>query len=160
MKTLILFATKHGCSKKASNQLNSKLLSQVEICNINDKKPPDIDNFEVIIMGGSIYAGEIQDSIKNYCRINHDKLMKKHLGLYLCCMDKEKAQMQFEKAYDENLRKHAIATGLFGGELLFDKMTHSEQYIIKEVAGIENSISDIDEEAINRFAEKFNLLPQ
>ncbi len=73
-------------------------------------------------------------------------------------MDKEKAQMQFENAYNENLRDHAIATSLFGGEFVFERMNWFERSVVKKVAGVSKSVSDIDQ-AVDRFAEKFNLLP-
>lgn len=160
MKTLIIYATKHGSSEKAANMLKEKLKGEVVIHNITKNKSPEISNFDAIIIGGSIHAGLIQKKIKLFCQSNFDYLQKAHLGLYLCCMHKEEAQMQFENAYSEELRNKAIANGLFGGEFLFEKMNWFEKSIVKKVAGVNVSISKIDEEAINRFAEKFNLLPE
>lgn len=160
MKTLILFATRHGSSEKAAQMLKEQLISDVTLHNIKDKGTPDISDFDSVIIGGSIHAGEIQRNIKRYCEKNFEILLKKHLGLYLCCMDKEKAQMQFEKAYNEELRESTIASSLFGGEFAMDKMNFLERSIVKKVAGIEKSVSNIDHAAIKRFAEKFNLLPQ
>jgi len=79
--------------------------------------------------------------------------MNKKLGLFLCCMEEgEKANEQFENAYPENLRKHATATGLFGGEFTFEKMNFLEKSIIKKISKISESVSKINEKAINEFA--------
>lgn len=160
MKSLVLYATRHGSSEKAANLLKEKLKSDVTLVNIKKEEIPDLAKFETVIIGGSIHAGEIQKKIKSFCNENSDLLSRKHLGLYLCCMDKEKAQMQFEKAYSEDLRESALATSLFGGEFVFEKMNWFERSIIKKISGVDKSVSDIDSGAIDRFAEKFNLLPQ
>lgn len=160
MKTLIVYASKHGSSEKAATMLKEKLKSDVTLHNIKKKGLPELNDFDSVIVGGSIHAGEIQSKIKNYCKANSETLSKRHLGLYLCCMDKEKAQLQFEKAYHEDLREKALTTSLFGGEFVIEKMNWFERAIVKKVAGVNKSVSNIDIGAIERFAEKFNLLPQ
>lgn len=160
MKTLIVFATKHGSSEKAANMLKEKLKSEVTLHNVRKDKLPDITGFDSIIVGGSIHAGLIQKKIKSFCFDNLEYLKKVHLGLFLCCMHKEEAQMQFDNAYIEELREAALATGLFGGEFLFEKMNLFEKSVVKKVAGVRVNVSKIDTEAINRFAENFNLLPE
>ena len=159
MKTLIVYATKHGSSEKAANMLKEKLKGELAVHNIAKKGLPNINNFDAIIVGGSIHAGMIQKKIKHFCNDNSEHLQKVHLGLYLCCMYKEEAQMQFDSAYSQELRDSALINGLFGGEFLFGKMNWFERSIVKKVVGINKSLSNIDHGAIDRFAEKFNLLP-
>lgn len=160
MKTLIVFASRHGSSEKAANMLKVKINGNVKTHDIKKRNLPNLNDYDAIIIGGSIHAGEIQIKIKKYCQNNSKILSKKHLGLYLCSMDKEKAQLQFENAYNENLRKNALVTSLFGGEFVFEKMNWFERSVVKKVAGVSKSVSAIDEAAIDRFAEKFNLLPK
>ncbi len=159
MKTLIIYASRHGSSEKASKLLKEKLVGNIEIHNIKNKKLPNLNNFDSIIIGGSIHMGVIQNSIKNFCIKNTEQLTKKYLGIFLCCMDKEKAQIQFENAYPDDMRNKAFATSLFGGEFKLDKMSWFERSIVKKVVGVTKNVSDIDIGAIDRFAEKFNLLP-
>ncbi len=159
MKTLVIFASRHGSSEKAANMLKVKINGNVKIHDIKKRNLPNLNDFDAVIIGGSIHAGVIQSKIKDYCQNNSEQLSKKHLGLFLCCMDKEKAQMQFENAFSENLRKHALTTSLFGGEFVFERMNWFERSVVKKVAGVSKSVSKIDQAAIDRFAEKFNLLP-
>ena len=70
MKTLILYATRHGCAEKCATKL-----------------------------GGSIHAGKIQKGVKDFCAKNLEVLKGKRLGLYLCCMEEgPKAEAQFAAA--------------------------------------------------------------
>lgn len=159
MKTLIVYATHHGSSEKAAKLLKQQIGGEVILCNIRKDRNPDISEYDAVILGGSIHAGEVNQSLKKFIKLNLENLEKKHLGLFLCCMDKEKAQVQFENAYPEKLRNRSIANELFGGEFIFEKMNWFERLAIKKIAGVHETVSDIDEEAINRFAGKINMLP-
>lgn len=159
MNILIAYASKHGSSEKAALMLKEKLTGTVDLHNFK-KGIPNIHNFDAIIIGGSIHMGEIQKNVKTFFQKNSDLLEKKHLGLFLCCMDKERAQLQFEKAFPEELREQAIVNSLFGGEFNFEKMNWFERKIIKKISGVSKTVSEIDIAAIDRFANKFNLLTQ
>ena len=157
MSTLIVFATRHGCTEKAAGILKTKLDDDVTIVNLKKNKNPGITNFDNIIIGGSIHAGRVQGKIKKFYQSNFNALKQKRLGLFLCCMEEgETAQKQFADAYPAELRDHAAAVGLFGGEFDFDRMNFLERAIVKKIAKIENSISKIKEDQITQFAAAMN----
>jgi len=160
MKTLIVYATRHGSSEKAANMLKMELNSEVTLYNLKEKTQINFNDFDALIIGGSIHVGEINSRLKKLIQTKTEELLKKHLGLFLCCMDKEKAQIQFENAFNKDLRAQATAIGLFGGEFIFENMNWFERLVVKKITGVDKSVSEIDEFAIKRFAEKFNLLPQ
>jgi menaquinone-dependent protoporphyrinogen oxidase len=156
MKILIVYATKHGTTGKAVDLLSQELEKHdVHPININKSNPPAVENFDVVIVGGSIHAGRIQGKIKKYLATNQNALLKKKLGLFICCMEKDhKARDEFETVYPEELKKHAIAHGCFGGEFLMDKMNFLQRAIIKKISGVDKTVSQIDFEAIQNFAER------
>jgi len=156
MNTLIVYMTSHGCAEKSAMILKELLGGEVIICNLKNDKIPLLEPFDNIIVGGSIHASKVQKKIKEFCNANEGMLMKKKLGLYLCHMEEgEKALKQFDDAYSENLRKRAVAHGLFGGAFDFDKMNFFEKMIVKKVAKITESISRLDETKIQDFAKSF-----
>jgi menaquinone-dependent protoporphyrinogen oxidase len=148
--------TRHGCAEKAAALLEEKMNDDVTIINLKKNSKPDLSKFDTIIIGGSIHAGKIQKGIKNFCQKNLDTLLKKRLGLFLCCMEEgETAQKQFDEAYSEELRNHAAAAGLFGGEFDLNKMNFFERAIVKKVGNISENVSKLNEAAISQFAGKF-----
>jgi len=152
-KTLIVYASKHGCTEKCATLLKSNLSGEVDLHSIKDKVSTEI--YDTVVIGGSIHAGRIQKSVKDFCVRHHDLLIARRLGLFICCMEEgEKAQKQFDDAYPESLRQHAKATGLFGGAFDFDRMNFIEKKIIKKVAGVTGSISKISETEIQAFAKR------
>ena len=88
MKTLIIYQSRHGSAEKAAGILAEKLEGEVSVVNLKKEKKPDISGFESIIIGGSIHASHVQDGISKFCQKNKDMLLKRKLGLYLCCMEK------------------------------------------------------------------------
>ena len=68
----------------------------------------------------------------------------------------EKAEKEFKDSYPDDLIAKAAATGIFGGAFDFQKMNFLEKAIVKKVAGVTESISRLNEEAIEAFAKKMD----
>ncbi len=155
MKILIIYSTKHGCTDKCSQTLSNEIETNTTLINLEITSDINLSEFDTIIIGGSIHAGMINRKIKKFIEKNRNTLLNKKIGLFLCCLfDGEKALQQFQDAYPEILRNKAVAHGLFGGELDFDKMNFFEKTIVKKVANIEESVSKINYQNIKDFAIK------
>jgi len=154
MKTVIIYATRHGCTEKCAHVLKGKLDGTSEVINIKKVSKIDMHEYETIIIGGSIHIGKIQKKIKKFCQHNLDILSKKKLGLFVCCMEEgETAHKQFQKAYPEALIQHASATGIFGGEFNFERMIFIEKAMIKKVAQTDKNIFKLSKESIQKFVK-------
>ncbi len=157
MKTAIVFATKHGCTENCSETLANELNTGAELINLETAKEIDLNQYDLVILGGSIHAGMINKTIKKFIDKNLNQLLEKKLGLFLCCMEEgEKAQEQFNNAYPEKLRNIAKANGFFGGAFDFEKMNFIERAIIKKIANIEESFSKINIQSIKTFASEIS----
>jgi menaquinone-dependent protoporphyrinogen oxidase len=157
MSTLIVYVTTHGCTEKAAQMLEEQLNDDVTLVNLKKSSRPDLSAFDTIIIGGSIHAGRIQGRVKRFCQDHLDTLKQKRLGLFLCCMEEgDTAQKQFDEAFPAELRTHAAAAGLFGGEFDFDKMNFIQRAIIKKIAGTSENVSKIKKDNIHQFAATLN----
>jgi menaquinone-dependent protoporphyrinogen oxidase len=160
MSALIAYITRHGCAGKAAGMLKEHLTGEITIVDLKKEKKPDLSPYDTVIVGGSIHAGRLQKGVMKFLERNREALLEKRLGLYLCCMEEgETAVKQFENVYPEDLRRHAVASGLFGGEFDFEKMNFIERKIVRKAAGIEESVSRIDAAAIREFALKISQVP-
>jgi menaquinone-dependent protoporphyrinogen oxidase len=123
MKSLIVYCSSHGTTEKAVGILSENLEGEVFTLDLNKESlKMDLDNFDNIIIGGSIHAGNIQRKVKRFIQEYYFELLTKEIGLFLCCMLKgDHAVEQFNKSFPVELRKNATALGLFGGELFFQK---------------------------------------
>ncbi len=154
MSTLIIYMSRHGCAEKAAGIL-ARALPGAVVFDLGAGGNPPLAAHDTIAIGGSIHAGKMQKKLAKFCLGNLAVLKGKKLGLFLCCMEEgEKARLQFEAAFPAELRGHASATGLFGGEFDFARMNFFERTIVKKMAKIEESVFRLDEKAISSFAEK------
>jgi len=146
--------SKHGCTRQAAQLLKDRISSgDIEIIDLKKKKPT-LDDFDCVVVGGSIHAGSVQKGIHDFCVKNMDILKQKKLGLYLCCMKEGKeAKEQFENAFPEELRNHSSANGLFGGEFNFQKMNFIERFLVKKIAKVDRSVSNLNKDSIIKFAD-------
>ena len=155
MRILVTFATGYGCTEKCANTLRDKLDGTIVLHNLKNGKRKDLDSFDTIILGGSIRAGRVQRRVKQFCENNRSLLKSKKLGLFLCCMEEgENGWKQFNDAYPADLRDHAAAKGLFGGEFHFEKMDPVTKAIIKKMAKTDENISTLSENNIDSFAKQ------
>lgn len=157
MSINIVFQSKHGCTEKAAWELQKHIDQDFYIHDLSKSKKVDLHKADMVILGASIHAGSIQKRMKALMEKKKDQLLEKPLALYLCCMETgDKAKEQFENNFPQSLREHAVATGLFGGAFDFTKMNFLEKSIVKKVAGISESVSNFDGNAIEEFSQTIN----
>jgi menaquinone-dependent protoporphyrinogen oxidase len=154
MATLIVFRTRHGCARMGATRISEGLSDQTTVVDLKRKRRIAIDAYDTVVIGGSIHVGRIQRKVRSFCKKKLDTPLTKRVGLYLCCMQEgEKAQEEFDEAYPEELREHAAVTGIFGGVFDLAKMNAIEKAIVKNVAGVERSVSKINDDAIDAFIQ-------
>lgn len=157
MKTLIAYATAHGCTEKTANELKKYLDGDIVLVNLRKSPQPDLASFERVIIGGSIHAGQIQKRVKEFCSKNIVELKNMELGLFICCMEEgQTAQKQLSEAYPDELLQNAKSIAVFGGEFDFEKMNFVQKLIVKKVARVQDSTSRVDYEAIRNFSKRMD----
>jgi menaquinone-dependent protoporphyrinogen oxidase len=154
MTYLIIYMSRHGTTAKVAADLKEKLGTEKTTLVDLEKDPlPSLEEFPTVIIGGSVHAGTIQQELMTFCIRHKTELLQKRLGLFMCYMNNDLGDLEFEDSFPNELRKHAIAKGFFGGEFLFEKMTALERESVRKVKGIEDSVHRIDEKAIEKFIE-------
>ena len=157
MRTLIAYASKHGTTKKAVEKLAEELTGDIVILNLEDKSASKtrIEDFDRIIIGGSIYIGKIQKSVRKFCESNQEKLLNvEKLGLFICCGSEEKDMEQLANSFPDKLIEKAQFKGYFGYEYDLKKVGFIQRTMLKKAAGVEESESNIKYDNISKFAEE------
>ncbi len=155
MKAIIIYISTHGTTEKLAKKIAESIEYPSDLYNLKEGGNVNLADYDMIFLGGSIHAGSIQRKMKKFIRKNRTVLLQKKLGLFLSCMMKgDKAIEQFNNAFPEDLRQHAFATACLGGEFLFEKMNFFQKAIVKKVAKINESKSELDEKEMQQFTEK------
>lgn len=145
MKTAIIFATSHGTTEKVAQQIQSELGNNAQLINLKGSKAVDLSQFEQVIIGGSIHAGMMQGKVRDFCKKNLVDLLQKRVALFMCGMNEPDFETEFNNAFPELLRKHAITSKCIGGEFLFERMNFVERFIVNKISGVSQNVSKIDE---------------
>ena len=66
MKTIIIYATKYGFTKECVDELKSQLNGDVLAVDILKDSISSLDAFDQIIIGGSIYMGQINKKLRTF----------------------------------------------------------------------------------------------
>jgi menaquinone-dependent protoporphyrinogen oxidase len=157
-RTLIAYSTTLGCTEQCASKLKDDLGNDVEMVRISSRRRYNLRNHEIIIIGGSIHEGMIQRSVHKFCETNLDELLKKQVGLFVCCMDPDANEQELiEKAFPDKLVQHALASGFFGGELNIKKMNLLQKIMTRKAARLQKE-PDIDFKKILAFAHKIQEL--
>jgi len=155
IKTAIIYASHHGTTETVAKLIQQELLPMpVDLIDLKANKNPGTGNYETIILGSSIHAGKNQGLMQNFCKKNMPELLQKRIGLFLCCMNKAESEQNIQNAYPEILRNRAFSIHLMGGEYKMEKMNFIERILLIKIAGVKESQSCIDHEAIHQFADK------
>ncbi|WP_071458699.1 flavodoxin domain-containing protein [Bacillus massilinigeriensis] len=158
MATLIAYASKYGCTRKAAGLLWGKLDGRTDMVNLVREKKVDLSQYEKVILCGSIYEGRIQRKVKKFTEKHLDELLQKKVGLFICCMKSgEAAQAELEHAFPKDLLEHAVISDFFGGELSLYDMNLIDKFLIKVISKRDDRLthdtSNLSLEKIQHFAE-------
>jgi len=154
MRTLIIYASKYGCTAECAIHLKDKLSGDVILIDINKTDQQiKLETFDTVIIGGSIYAGQLSKKLRIFCKSNIEMLCKKRVGLFLCCAETNKANEFFSANFPSELLEHAEITEVFGSEARLEKMKFAHKTILKAVTKGDFSSFKISHESIEKFAE-------
>lgn len=161
MKTLIVYATKYGGTRRCAEDLAKKLPGGADTLRITKRLRADLSKYDTVVIGTSVYMGKPRKELRAFVKRHMGALLEKRTGLYMCCMQdaKKTVEDQFAIAFPQALRRHAFAMALLGGSVDYAALNAIDRFFMKLVtAGLnrpegETLVSTVDEERISRFAE-------
>jgi menaquinone-dependent protoporphyrinogen oxidase len=155
MKTVIIYATKHGTTKKVADTIAKKLIGEVAVINATDAKSVDIETADRVILGGSFYIGSLQKPLKNFINANLDSLMKKRIALFFCASapDEKDFEKELIASMPAGLLDVALFKGNIGHEFDFKKMNFIEKFMIGKIMGLKESCSKINNDLIDELVK-------
>ncbi|WP_195983480.1 flavodoxin domain-containing protein [Clostridium sp. D33t1_170424_F3] len=157
MKTVIVYASKYGCTEQCVSILEQHLKSDVSVCEASQAGKLDLQSFDCIIAGASVYALKLRKEMQAFCTQNESLLLQKKLGLFICCSTPLKQADYIDHFYAPALLEHAIAKANFGGEIHLEKMRWGDRMVMKLVEKSPDfQYPHILEKEIQQFASVIN----
>lgn len=133
MNTIIIYSSKYGCAKDCADYLKSSLSDNVTLFDINntDSSIIDLETYDTIILGSSIYIGAISKKMQTFCMKHVDVLSNKTMGIFLCCGFPAEIDSYFTKNFPSLLLEKAAITACFGGDARPQNMKFIDKVVLK-----------------------------
>lgn len=153
LRALVLYGSKHGCTEKCAYLLSDKL-GEADIVDLRRVRSVSLDEYDTILIGSSVYAGQLNKSVVRFCSANLTTLTTKRIGLFICCGLPEKAMEQLETGFPKALVQVARAKGYFGYQLDMEKLSLFERILVRALGRRQDELK-IRHTAIENFARSF-----
>lgn len=154
MKTLILYATKHGAVRKIAEMIAERLPGST-VCDVNSGTIPNLSEYDSVVLGGSLMAGQISKTLKEYAVQHSAELKKLRLGLFVSGLDESK-EADYLANFPAELLAAARAKRFLGGIYDPSKCGFIERMIMKAVAKVSAYTETIDPGRVSLFAKELS----
>ena len=160
MKTAIIYTTTYGTTEKVANYIAEKLhYKNIDVVELKHNTDFDVSHYDIVILGASVYLGDIQHTMSNFCKRNLEVLLTKKIGLFICGIEPElvRQDTELEMAFPLNLYNYALATAFVGGEINLEALNASQKFITTSLLGIKESASFIQYDLIDIFINQLQI---
>ncbi|MDD5070766.1 MAG: flavodoxin domain-containing protein [Candidatus Omnitrophica bacterium] len=158
MSIAIIYSTRHGSVFKCAKIFKEKVADEIRLFDLNQKKHISLTDYNIVILGASVYFGRIQREMDRFCQLNNRVLLTKNVGLFLCAGEKSLKRNSYLSLFGFDLFTAAKIKRVLGHELYYEKLSFLEKIMIKLRTGKDKSYSDLDYKEISLFVDEINSL--
>ncbi|MFW5711410.1 MAG: flavodoxin domain-containing protein [Spirochaetota bacterium] len=152
MKTLIAYAGRGSTSRQMAERIAAGFSHDAEVLNLRRQTAPALNEYDRLIIGGSILAGSVPKALKKFIQENSNVILSKRLGLFLCCLMEKDVEQYFRSNFPEPLYSHAADKRWLGGELIMRNHNFIVQKMLQKVMGSSDDIHNLRWEEADRLA--------
>jgi len=144
MKTLIIYASTYGYTQQMVNKMVQESDQHFDYINIVENKNIDLSKYDSLILGSSIYVGQINKDLKNFILENQAVIMTKKLGIFLACGFENQFNTHINNNFSVELINHASTIVNLGGEIKKEKLNFGHKILVKMVEQTEEGKKPIN----------------
>ena len=136
MKTLIIYSSKTGITKKCAALLAANI--GADSCDLFEvsENIPDFSGYDCIAIGSYIRMGVIDKKISAFLQKHKEELFKTKFGLFICSCLADKVDEAITNNFSEEFLNHAAIIDWFGGELPKDKIKGFDKLVVNSIIKI------------------------
>lgn len=158
MNTLVAYAGKSGTTATMAETIGAAFDGEVTMSDLKENDPkkgkgPNPSNFDRIVVGGAIYAGSVNKTIRAFCERHAEVLKEKKLGLFLCSLRQEDAEENFARNFPAEIRSNAAAEAWLGGRFVFSEHNFVIRGMMKKILESDEDVENLRPEEARRLAE-------
>lgn len=163
MKTLIVYATKYGSTKKCAELVKTFLDGDTRIAQIKNDAIA-LSEYNSVIVGGPVYMGKMHSDISAFCKRYKNQLLSKRLALFACCYTPSEDAQYLKKLFPKELLGHSLCTTTVGGIMDYKKMNFFYRKMFQSLKKIDDFNKEFTEpeiriDDIRKIANAINMRP-
>lgn len=153
MKIAIIYGSKYNTVKSCVDKLTEGLVGHtVTSFPILLSKDIPLEEFDTVILGGSIYFGRTQKELVEFSKKKETELLQKKVGVFVCSAFA--LPQEFSTNFPESLLKHSVANENFGYEMHPKDYTFMEKTMVKMIPAKDLAPEGIQDFKIQEFIYK------
>lgn len=166
MNTLILYTSKHGTTKRYAQEIANQLFPQGHILDVKKINHHQFNQFDTIVLGTPIYAGQPRREMSDFFHRFHEELLTKQLYLFVTGLASgDLAKRELLAAYPESLHKHAQGHIFLGGSVDYSSLNLLEKGVVSlmpkddfQLPNIKKiqQLSKLNRQALRQFTQSIN----
>lgn len=133
MKALIIYASIYGYTQEMVQKMVQESDQHFDYINIVENNNIDLSKYDTLILGSSIYVGQINKALKNFILENQAVIMTKKLGLFLACGFENQFNAHINNNFSAELINHASTIVNLGGEIKKEKLNFGHKILVNMV---------------------------
>ncbi|MFO8064929.1 MAG: flavodoxin domain-containing protein [Spirochaetia bacterium] len=155
MTVLIAYATKYGTVRRVAEELQQKLSVPCDLADLSATPSPEVERYDVVLVGGSIYAGRIRSSVRKFCDRHREVLTNRRVGIFIACLyGEERGKQQLQENFPSWLLAHAFGRYNVGGAVELSRLGLVDRLIMQRVAKVHSDLDNVDREEIDRMVSE------
>lgn len=168
MNTLILYTSKHGTTKRYAKEIATQLFPKGQVLDVKKINHRQFNQFDTIVLGTPIYAGQPRRDMSDFCQKFHDELLTKQLYLFASGLASGNlATRELQGAYPESLHHHAEGKVFLGGAVDYSSLNLLEKGVVSlmprddfQLPNLKKvqQISKLNRQQIVQFSQSINPL--
>lgn len=152
MKTLILYLSQDGQTKKIAERIGTALNTPFELVNLADKPMIDWQQYHTIVLGAPIRYGKFNPLLEQFIAQNHQQLMEKKSALFTVNLTARKADKNspetnvYTRKLLARIKWKPTLTAVFAGALLYPRYSLFDRIMIRFIMKITGGETDTTKE--------------
>ena len=153
MRTLIAYRTRYGATAECARTLAERIGGDTTVVDLAREPRVSAAGYDVVLVGGSVYAGRIQRQVVSFCERNREALLAARAGVFLCCLfSGEQAEVQMQSSFPDWLLAHAFRRAFPGGRVTFSRLSLLDRLLVWNLPHPRGDISLLRPEALEELA--------
>ena len=140
MKTIVIYATKYGSTKKIAENI-AAVIPEAECRAVSELDGLD---FEAVVLGTPVYAGRFLPEMSDFLQKHKSELEKRKLFFFIVCADKGSVRVNgqetggaaFLHQINDFLQQKIISSRAFWGRMIKEQLAEEDKAVLDEFSNI------------------------